>query len=131
MFGKIGEFIKPFFVKSDNLPTHAPGAVGKVGSDERQPSGQQGQGYKKKAGQESSAASDDFAEDRTVLSLSAVRAALMEGAGSISEEDIRSLVTMLDRLAKRGVKGIPVAGGEQITDAVRHAARILEEERGV
>lgn len=116
MFSKIGEFIKPFFSKGDNMPAQAPGATRRVGGDDAK-----GQEKHEKGGTKKSGIADDFAQDRTVFSLAAIRAGLMEGAGSISDEDLNRAVALLDRLAKQGIRGVPVSDGQGLIAALAEA----------
>ena len=94
--------------------------------------GGQGGGYvpsgrEKSEGKEQDEAGD-FAQDRTVLSLAAVRASLMEGVGHLSDDEIAGLILMLDRLAKQGMRAIPVEAGESAAAAIRRAHKVLEDQ---
>lgn len=124
MFGKIREFVKPLFGKSDNMPAQPASTIRRVGEDDYQQGKQQGRNAPRKPDEP-----DDFFQDKTVFSLAAIRAGLMEGAGSISEDDLARGAGLLDRLAMCGVRGVPVADGQGLIAALEEAEKKLKEGR--
>lgn len=120
MFGKISDFFKPLFSKSDTMPSSAIPSLRRAGDDERKD--------RPKSRQDRHATAhepDVFAADVTVFSLPAIRAGLMEGAGSISDTDLTRALGLIDALSRAGVRGVPVAEGQGLIDALEKASTLL------
>lgn len=113
MFGKISDFFRPLFTKGDTMPAGSAYPVRRTGEDERQRREKH-----PKAGPAPQAQDDDFSPDVTILSLPAIRAGLMEGAGSITDEDLARALDLINALARNGIHSVPVAEGQGLIDAL-------------
>ena len=121
MFEKIGDILGLRPTKGDTLSAHPATSARKVGADDDA----RGQNRDEKQDRKAPPAEDDFAPDRTVFSLAAIRAGLMEGAGSLTEAELAEAAGLFDLLTRHGIRGVPVSEGQGLIAALREAARML------